>query len=169
MDQKAIGAFLSACRKEKGWTQAQLAEQLGVTDKSISRWENGVTMPDLSLYEPLCKTLGIQISELLYARKIPPEELARFGEQSAMSLFKTKSQLMTFRIFTEILFTVGMLTAITTAHFLTTYSAPWFLCVLCGWFTAAFALFLRAKLTKAGMGPDRPGDPALADGTKPGV
>ena len=70
MDQQKIGSFISSCRNEKGLTQAQLAEMLGVSDKSISRWENGRTMPDISLYEPLCQALGIQVSELLYARKM---------------------------------------------------------------------------------------------------
>ena len=60
MDQQKIGAFISECRKEKGLTQAQLAEKLGVTDKSVSRWENGRTMPDMSLYEDICGVLGIR-------------------------------------------------------------------------------------------------------------
>ena len=59
MKQEEIGKFIAQCRKEKNLTQAQLAEQLGVTNKSISRWENGKTMMDLSLYEPLCKILDI--------------------------------------------------------------------------------------------------------------
>lgn len=69
MNQKEIGKFISDRRKEMGLTQAQLAEKLGVNDKSVSRWENGKTMPDLSLYEPLCEILRVGISELLYAKK----------------------------------------------------------------------------------------------------
>ncbi len=57
MNQREIGQFMSVCRKEKGLTQAQLAERLGVSDKSISRWETGKTMPDLSLYELLSEIL----------------------------------------------------------------------------------------------------------------
>lgn len=55
MDTKKIGAFIAMNRKKKGYTQEQLAEKLGVTNKTISRWENGHYMPDLSLLEPLSK------------------------------------------------------------------------------------------------------------------
>ena len=65
MEQDKIGRFIAECRKKQKLTQAQLAEKLGVTSKSISRWENGKTMPDVSLFEPLCKELSISVSELL--------------------------------------------------------------------------------------------------------
>ena len=52
MEQDKIGRFIAECRKKQKLTQAQLAEKLGVTSKSISRWENGKTMPDVSLFEP---------------------------------------------------------------------------------------------------------------------
>lgn len=55
MNTKKIGAFIAMNRKKKGYTQEQLAEKLGVTNKTISRWENGHYMPDLSLLEPLSK------------------------------------------------------------------------------------------------------------------
>ena len=70
MDQEKIGKFIAKCRKENKLTQAQLAEKLNVSDKSISRWENGKTMPDISLFEPLCDILNISIIELLKAKKI---------------------------------------------------------------------------------------------------
>ena len=63
MDQKKIGRFLAEARRAAGLTQAQLAETLGVSDRSISRWENGVTMPDVSLFVPLCDALGITLDE----------------------------------------------------------------------------------------------------------
>ena len=64
MDKIKIGKFISTCRKEKQITQEQLAELLHVTDKSVSKWENGICLPDASLYEPLCKSLDISINEL---------------------------------------------------------------------------------------------------------
>lgn len=69
MNQEKIGKFIAKLRKEKNMTQAQLAEKMGVTDKSISRWENGKTMPDVSLFEPLCNELNISINELLKGEK----------------------------------------------------------------------------------------------------
>ena len=64
MDTKRIGAFLKELRKENGMTQEQFAEKLGVTNRSISRWENGKTMPDYSLFPIICETLGVEISEI---------------------------------------------------------------------------------------------------------
>ncbi|MDO4282496.1 MAG: helix-turn-helix transcriptional regulator [Clostridia bacterium] len=58
MNQEKIGLFIRELRKEKNMTQEQLAENLGVTDKSVSRWENGKTMPDYTLLKPLCDELG---------------------------------------------------------------------------------------------------------------
>ena len=74
MNQEKIGKFISKLRKEKNMTQEQLAEKLGVSNKSISRWENGTTMPDLSLMKPLCKELGITINELISGEKIDKKE-----------------------------------------------------------------------------------------------
>lgn len=64
MNQEKIGAFLREVRKERGLTQGQLAEALGVSQKSISRWENGKTMPDYSLLPSICEVLGINVAEL---------------------------------------------------------------------------------------------------------
>ena len=63
MDTIKIGNFLAELRKEHGFTQETLGEKLGVTNKTISRWENGVTMPDVSLFVPLCDALGITLDE----------------------------------------------------------------------------------------------------------
>ena len=64
MDQKKIGAFIAKCRKRNKLTQLELAEILGVTDCSVSNWENGVCLPDASLYQSLCDVLKISINEL---------------------------------------------------------------------------------------------------------
>ena len=65
MDQIQIGKFIAGLRKEKGLTQQQLADKLGVTQESVSRWETGRNMPDLSLLQTLSAELGISVSELL--------------------------------------------------------------------------------------------------------
>ena len=74
MDQIKIGKFISELRKEKGMTQEQLAVKLGVTQKSVSRWETGKNMPDLSLLQLLSAELGISVSELLDGEKISTVE-----------------------------------------------------------------------------------------------
>lgn len=70
MNQEKIGKFIAKCRKDKKMTQTELAEKLNVTDKSISNWENGRNMPDLSLFKPLCEELGITINDLISGEKI---------------------------------------------------------------------------------------------------
>ena len=65
MDQQKIGRFISQCRKEKSLTQEQLAQTLGISNRSVSRWENGNNLPDVSLFQPLCDTLDITLEELL--------------------------------------------------------------------------------------------------------
>lgn len=82
MDTKKIGAFIAMNRKKKGYTQEQLAEKLGVTNKTISRWENGHYMPDLSLLKPLSKELDITLNELLAGKEIVKEEAMEYSEQN---------------------------------------------------------------------------------------
>lgn len=75
MDQQKVGKFIASIRKEKNLTQAQLGEKLGVTDKTISKWENGNYMPDLSLLKSLSETLGVSIYELLDGERIPNNDV----------------------------------------------------------------------------------------------
>lgn len=65
MNQQVIGKFITLKRKEKNLTQEQLAEKIGVSNKTVSKWENGKCMPDYSVIEILCNELGITVSELL--------------------------------------------------------------------------------------------------------
>lgn len=75
MNQEKMGKFIAELRKEKNKTQEELADILKVNVKSISRWENGKTMPDLSLLSILSKELNVEISELLNGRRMSKEEL----------------------------------------------------------------------------------------------
>ena len=70
MDQEKIGKFIAKLRKEKNMTQNELAQKLGITDRAISKWENGRGMPDLSLLTPLCEILGVSINELLSGERL---------------------------------------------------------------------------------------------------
>ncbi len=76
MDQLKIGSFISELRKSKKLTQEQFAEILGVTQKSVSRWETGKNMPDISLLQPIAKELDISVTELLNGERstVPIEE-----------------------------------------------------------------------------------------------
>ena len=74
MNQERIGKYIAKLRKEKKITQEELAEKLGVSSKSVSRWETGRNMPDLSLITLLCKELGTTINELLSGEKLNEKE-----------------------------------------------------------------------------------------------
>ena len=65
MNQEKIGKFIAECRQEKKITQEELANKIGVTDKAISKWENGRCLPDISLFKLLCNSLDITVNELL--------------------------------------------------------------------------------------------------------
>ena len=85
MNQEKIGKYIAKCRKDKKMTQQELAEKLGVTDKSIGNWENGRNMPDLSLFKPLCDALGITINDLLSGEKISKEKYQERFEENIVN------------------------------------------------------------------------------------
>ena len=79
IDNARFGAFVARLRKEKGLTQRQLAELVGVSDKAVSKWERGLSLPDISLLEPLAGTLGVTVAELLHGERLdaplPPRQV----------------------------------------------------------------------------------------------
>lgn len=88
MEQKRIGSFIAALRREQGLTQSQLAERLHISDRTISKWERGVGIPDASLMLPLCNELQISVNELLTGERIPSESIVSGGEEIVMELLK---------------------------------------------------------------------------------
>ena len=85
MNQEKIGKFIAKMRKEKKLTQAELAEKLGVTDKSVGNWENGRNMPDLSMFKPLCDELEITINDLMSGEKISKEKYQEKFEENIVN------------------------------------------------------------------------------------
>ena len=86
MNQIKIGAFISERRKAKGWTQSQLAEKLEITDKAVSKWETGRSMPDLSLFIPLCTLLEVTLNELFAGECIAEEKLKEKADEVLMDV-----------------------------------------------------------------------------------
>ena len=86
MNQMKIGAFISERRKAKGWTQSQLAEKLEITDKAVSKWETGRSMPDLSLFMPLCTLLDVTLNELFAGECIAEEKLKEKADEVLMDV-----------------------------------------------------------------------------------
>lgn len=108
MNINRIGNFISEKRKEKNLTQAQLAEKLGVSNKTISKWENGKCMPDYGIIENLCKELGITIQELIYGEN-NDKEVSSFDETQIIDLIRRINELESQRttIFGLILLLLG--------------------------------------------------------------
>lgn len=86
MDLIKIGKYIAGKRKELGMTQKQLAEKLGMSDKSVSKWERGVCLPDVSVYSDLCLILGISINEFLAGEDIVQENIERKSEENIIGV-----------------------------------------------------------------------------------
>lgn len=84
MNPERTGSFISNRRKVMGLTQSQLAQQLGVTDKAVSKWERGRSFPDLSLFTPLCAILGVTLNELFAGESIPQEQWQKKTDEILM-------------------------------------------------------------------------------------
>ena len=88
LDQKKTGMFINEMRREKGLTQKQLADEIGVSDKAVSKWENGRGLPDTSLMPDLCRVLGININELLSGERLSEDAYNRKAENNMVELIK---------------------------------------------------------------------------------
>ena len=86
MNPEAIGKFISEERKAKGLTQKELGEALDLSDKAVSKWENGRSMPDLAVMDDLCKLLDISINELLSGEKLSEDSYTRKAEENMKDL-----------------------------------------------------------------------------------
>lgn len=91
MDQINFGFFIAECRKENQLTQEQLAEKIGVSNKSISRWENGKTMPDYSILPALCASLNISINELFSCKKISEDSFRTEADKNLLCALESSA------------------------------------------------------------------------------
>lgn len=88
MNQIAIGNFIEKKRKEQNLTQAQLAEKLGVSNKTVSKWENGKCMPDYGVIQPLCTELGVTVSELMDGEEQASDSIRAYDGEQILDLLK---------------------------------------------------------------------------------
>ncbi len=88
MDQILIGKFIAGERKRKGYTQKQLSEKLGISDKTISKWERGNGFPEVSLLLPLCNELDITVNELLSGERVSEEDYRKKAEENMVNLVR---------------------------------------------------------------------------------
>ncbi len=92
MDQKLTGQFIAKVRKEKGLTQKELADILLISDKTVSKWETGGGLPEVSLMLPLCKELGITVNELLSGKRLSSSEYPKNAEDNLMGLMQERKE-----------------------------------------------------------------------------
>ena len=86
MDQIKIGKFIASCRKQQGMTQAALAEKLGISDRAVSKWETGKSLPDSGIMLELCDLLKINVNELLSGEKIMAESYDKRAEENLLAM-----------------------------------------------------------------------------------
>lgn len=94
MDQNKTGKYIAEKRKLKNLTQAQLAEKLGVSDRAVSKWERGLSLPDVSKYQELCEILGISLNELFAGENLDETGFREHSDQNLIRAVKKESGLM---------------------------------------------------------------------------
>lgn len=88
MDQIKIGKYIAEKRKQLGLTQLQLADKLGMSNKSVSKWERGVCLPDVAVYTKLCDILGITLNEFLAGEDLSTVEIIPRSEETIIGIAK---------------------------------------------------------------------------------
>lgn len=121
MNQAKIGRFIASCRKEQGMTQAALAERLGISDRAVSKWETGRSMPDSGIMLELCGLLGINVNELLSGERIMEETYSKRLEENLLDLARQKEekdrQMLRLEVVIGYTATVSFLTLVFVASF----------------------------------------------------
>ena len=112
MNQTKTGTFISECRKEKRMTQAQLAEKLNITDRAVSKWETGKSMPDSSVMLELCEILGITVNELLSGERIDMESYEKKADENLIALKRKDENHMAKNVVIAALFSAVLLGAV---------------------------------------------------------
>ncbi len=90
MDTIKVGKFISECRKKKELTQSALAEKLNVTDRAVSKWERGLSLPDASIMLDLCNILDITVNDLLMGEKVSKKEVDKVSQELLLEMAHTK-------------------------------------------------------------------------------
>lgn len=91
MNQEKIGKLITTLRKEKKLTQKELANILGVSDKSVSKWERGVCLPDVSLFKPLCEVLNITLNEFFAGEKIEEQNYKEKADENLLQALENST------------------------------------------------------------------------------
>ena len=121
MEQAKIGKFIAECRKKANLTQVQLAEKLNITDRAVSKWETGKSIPDSSIMLDLCDVLKINVNDLLSGEVVSMENYNEKLEQNLIEMVKQKEEadkrLLSMEIFICVLVTVSFFSLVFVASF----------------------------------------------------
>ena len=123
IDQEKIGGFLRDLRKEKGQTQEALSEVFGVSSRSVSRWENGKSIPDASIMLELCNLLKISVNELLTGEHIAMENYKEKAEENLLELQEKKLKAQKSLLRTELVW-LAIAILLTPVHLAINYYYP---------------------------------------------
>ena len=93
MDQKKTGLFLKELRKAKSLTQEQLAERLGISNKTVSKWETGKCMPDYAVVKSLCEELKVTVSELMDGEEAGDKSVRAYDDEQILDLLRRTQEL----------------------------------------------------------------------------
>lgn len=116
MDQEKIGKFIAAKRKEQKITQEQLAEMLGITDRAISKWENGHCLPDAGTMIPLCNILKISVNDLFSGEVVKMEDYKKVADENLVKLKELEERENKLKIKIEfILFIISIISLLSSS------------------------------------------------------
>lgn len=123
MNQEKIGKFIASCRKECGYTQAALAEKLGITDRAVSKWETGKSMPDVSIMLELCNLITISVNELLTGEHIDMDNYKEKAEENLLNLQGKKVKAQKSLLRTELIW-LAIAILLVPVHLMINYYYP---------------------------------------------
>ncbi len=153
MDQIKIGRFIAAKRKEQKMTQVQLAEKLGITDRAVSKWETGKSLPDASIMLQLCGYLRITVNDLLSGEVVSMENYNERTEKNLIEVIRQKEEadkrLLTIEIVISLLSTAFLFTMVAVAALIQMQDSVKFLLIAIGFvqFLVAMTFAIRIEQT----------------------
>ena len=121
MDQMKIGSFIARCRKNKDLTQTQLADKLGITNKAVSKWETGKSLPDASIMLELCAVLDITVNDLLCGEAVDMENYNKELENNLMEMIKQKQESDKWLLRLEIIIGTAMIAVLLALNIIAAY------------------------------------------------
>lgn len=154
MDQSRTGKFITQARRAQNLTQRQLADQLAISDKTVSKWECGKGLPEVSLMLPLCEILQITVNDLLSGEKVTEGEYQKKAEENMMDLIRENAEnkeRMTLSNICGVITVIAVCALVMLASYLELPVAVRILLLVCAVFTAIAGIGAAARLeVKAG-------------------